>query len=286
MGLNFNATKCLLYARSIGVNYESTAMIGRQILYTTKNEFRENFKAYGYEINDSSIKSILEKYNGYSEAFFKKLGAKSIDSFDNSNYEDATEIHDFNKSIPEKYKGKYSVVFDGGSLEHIFTFPTAIKNCMEMIKTGGYYLALTPTNNWMGHGFYQFSPELYFRIFNKANGFELTNMIIYERDTKSSFYSVVDPELIRERVILSNYLRCNLFVIAQKVSDREIFSQIPMQTDYIDRWKEGKTSIEDAQTYKPPNGFRITTIKLLTKLIKLVSVNRGYDPKFFKKMDI
>jgi len=34
------------------------------------------------------------------------------------------------------HKNKYDLVFDGGTLEHVFNFPVAIKNCMEMVKVG------------------------------------------------------------------------------------------------------------------------------------------------------
>jgi hypothetical protein len=33
--------------------------------------------------------------------------------------------------------------------------------------------AVTPANNQMGHGFYQFSPELFFRVFSQENGYLL-----------------------------------------------------------------------------------------------------------------
>src|SRR5438477_418150 len=79
--------------------------------------------------------------------------------------------HDMNEPIPDKFKETYTAVLDGGSLEHVFNFPVAIKNCMEMVKVGGHYLAITPANNFFGHGFYQFSPELYFTVLSKENGF-------------------------------------------------------------------------------------------------------------------
>lgn len=69
-----------------------------------------------------------------------------------------------NREIPGDFIEKYSMVLDGGSLEHVFNFPVAVRNCMQMLQVGGHYLAITPANNFMGHGFYQFSPELYFSI--------------------------------------------------------------------------------------------------------------------------
>lgn len=52
-----------------------------------------------------------------------------------------------NLPVPEVHKDSYTAVLDGGSLEHIFNFPVAIKNCMEMLKVDGQYLGITPVNN-------------------------------------------------------------------------------------------------------------------------------------------
>ena len=82
-----------------------------------------------------------------------------------------------NIPISDSSKDKYTVVIDGGSLEHVFNFPIAIKNCMEMLQVGGYFISLAPANNMLGHGFYQFSPELFYRIFSKENGFSVVQYV-------------------------------------------------------------------------------------------------------------
>ena len=111
------------------------------------------------------------KNNKYADSLFKKLGSNDLDILDYSNYENANVVQDLNKPINDKYKEKYSFVYDGGTLEHVFNFPNAIKNCMDLVKAGGYFCQATVANNLCGHGFYQFSPELYYRIFSEENGF-------------------------------------------------------------------------------------------------------------------
>jgi 2-polyprenyl-3-methyl-5-hydroxy-6-metoxy-1,4-benzoquinol methylase len=74
-------------------------------------------------------------------------------------------------------------VFDGGTLEHIFDYPTAIKNCMKMVKPGGHLLLTTPANNWFGHGFYQFSPELFYSFVSFS--FFYTRNSVWGGDKKS-----------------------------------------------------------------------------------------------------
>ena len=54
----------------------------------------------GYPSDDLSIKRIFHKYERYAEEFFRTVGAEDVDSFDNSDYERATCIHDMNQVIP------------------------------------------------------------------------------------------------------------------------------------------------------------------------------------------
>lgn len=56
------------------------------------------------------------------------LGASSITVLDASPYEGADTIHDMNTPVPEVWHGRYDVVIDSGSLEHIFNFSVAIAN--------------------------------------------------------------------------------------------------------------------------------------------------------------
>src|SRR5262249_7595053 len=130
MGLDVNGTQFILYAKTLGVDFTRTALIGRQRLHLSPSDLKDNLVKFSFSFDEMIIKRIFTADNGYAEEFFRSLGAKDVHSFDNSNYEGATHVHDLNKNIPEQYKQQYSVVCDGGSLEHIFNFPMAIKNCM------------------------------------------------------------------------------------------------------------------------------------------------------------
>ncbi len=81
-------------------------------------------------------------------------------SLDCSDYEHCDIVHDMNRPIDPSHHGTFDVVIDGGSLEHIFNFPVAVANCMNLVKVGGSVFIFTPANNHMGHGFYQFSPDV------------------------------------------------------------------------------------------------------------------------------
>lgn len=101
------------------------------------------------------------------EPLARALGAGNVSSCDFSGYEKATLIHDLNVPIGPEWHERFDMVIDGGTLEHVFNFPVAIANCMNLVKTGGHLLLFSPSNNMCGHGFYQFSPELFFRVLAK-----------------------------------------------------------------------------------------------------------------------
>jgi hypothetical protein len=183
---------------------------------------------------------MLHEQDRYAEPFFALLGASDTVSIDASSYEGASIVHDMNMPIGENLKDAFSVVIDGGSLEHIFNFPVAIRNCMEMVQIGGHYLGITPANNFMGHGFYQFSPELYYRIFSKENGFAVERIIIFESVTNAQWLQVVDPDSIKKRVELINSKPTYLLVHARKIENRPVFAHPPQQSDYVHTWNTGQ----------------------------------------------
>ena len=180
MGVDINTSRCLLYLRKLGVDFTRTAMIGRQTLHVQRRALQESFREFGQVLDDARVEEIYTRSDGFADELLVHLGATEVHSFDVSAYEGPTHLHDMNTAVPEALKGQYSMVLDGGTLEHVFNFPVAIRNCMEMVRIGGHYVGIVPANNWMGHGFYQFSPELYCGIFTRENGFELVSLVAFE----------------------------------------------------------------------------------------------------------
>jgi SAM-dependent methyltransferase len=175
----------------------------------------------------------------YADEFFRYLGAKEIISADRSNYEGATLLHDLNRPFPGSLRSSFDLVMDGGTLEHIFDFPSALRHCLELVSVGGHFITITPANQWMGHGFYQFSPELYFRVFNADNGFVLRKIVLFEcMKIDATFYEVKDPAIIGRRVQLNSPKLVMLAVLARKTAEVPIFARPPQQSDYAAVWNE------------------------------------------------
>ncbi len=295
MGISVQGARFLAYARQVGVDFSRTAMIGRQGLYVTPDEMRRLLAGFGLGPSDAEIETICGGASGYAERLFEYLGAQAAHSFDFSDFEDATFTHDMNLPIPERFTEQYSAVLDGGTLEHIFNFPAAIRNCMEMTRLGGHYLAITPANNFFGHGFYQFSPELYFQVLSVANGFAIEHMMAFEDLDDAPWYAVRSPSEVRGRVTLTNSQPVFLLIVARRVAVTPIFQQTPQQSDYVARWtpEAAPPDIQAAAPSERPLPIRLAKAVLpglvrrsIRKALERPPRPRvGFDPAFFERMD-
>jgi hypothetical protein len=267
MAITKNCSRFLFYAKTQGVDFTNTLTLGRMKLYASRDDIKSDLQFFKTGKNISDVEFPDE----YSEPLLKLLGATCVDSLDYSDYEKATIIHDLNEPIPESLRRKYSVVIDGGTIEHVFNFPVAIKNCMEMVQEHGHYIGITPVNNTMGHGFYQFSPELFFNIFNASNGFVVKKALIVTQGTDGNFsdwYEVMDPSKVKSRVMLVNTRATYLMVMAEKIKDVPVFTSTPQQSDYLNLWAIQK-SIQENKAPVAEGKMKFLYRKIMPRPLKI-----------------
>jgi hypothetical protein len=237
MGLDIEITNFLLQESETTIKGKSVLMIGRQTLEMGQRELSDLLK--DHKISPSIVENIdwNERRRPYANSLFEGLGAKSVSTMDYSDYEGANVIHDLNDPVPDELKSKFDFICESGTLEHIFNFPVAIKNLMSMLKVGGKLMWAGPANNFFGHGFYQFSPELVFRVLSPENGFQIERKFVVEYSLNRPWYEVCDPALKGDRVKLINDRPVNLLVTAKKISDVSLFQRTPQQSDYVAEWE-------------------------------------------------
>jgi SAM-dependent methyltransferase len=236
MAITYNHAAFMAKAKQNNVSFGKILTIGHQELYLSQKQIKQLAKRYGLKIDINAF-SHMQYADKFFEIFFD---AKSVMSLDYSDYQECDIVHDMNLPIDPCYHEKFDVVIDGGTLEHIFNFPVAVGNCMKMVKKGGSVFISTTANNHMGHGFYQFSPELFFRIFQSGNGFEIRDVILekhtfpgVELSSKTKCYSVTDPALLQSRVGLVSKSPVMIMVHAIRTETKHVFADYPIQSDYI-----------------------------------------------------
>ena len=98
------------------------------------------------------------------------LGLGELQTLDVSAYEGAEIIADLNVPVPAELVGRFGWIVDGGTMEHVFDVRQGMKNTAEMLRPGGRAVHISPSNNYVNHGFVQLSPSFY-RDYYVANGF-------------------------------------------------------------------------------------------------------------------
>jgi hypothetical protein len=237
MGIDPNAVEFLLCAKELGADFSATAMLGRQGLHLDPARLQSILRKAGHSLERETVSQWFESGGGFAEPLLEFLGAELCESFDYSRFEGANYVWDMNETLPEQFKNKYSVVVDCGTLEHIFNVPRAIQGMMEMTKEGGHTLIVTPANNFCGHGFYQFSPELFYASFAEGNGFKVVAMVAYEDQAYSKWFIVRNPKELQRRIMFTNSAPTYLAILAKRTKWQEVLQQSPQQSDYVAAWR-------------------------------------------------
>jgi hypothetical protein len=198
-------------------------------------------------ISNNVISKILNVKTEYSLDVFRLAEAKfcekllvdhfgsiKVDSIDNSNYENATYVYDMNVAIPENLHMTYDSVIDCGTLEHVYNIPQAFKNCSSLLKPGGQIIHISPANNYCGHGFWQFSPELFFSLYSEENGYKDTEVFLADMNVNNKWFQVSKPAKGNRVNITST---SELYVMVRSVLGNEKFNHNHVQqSDYVHKW--------------------------------------------------
>ena len=273
MGLDHSIAK-FLFERSKSAPLGRALILGRQNVYMTPSE-----------VEDVRVWSgVSLRVGGFADDFFRALGATEISFLDRSRHEGADILHDLNRPIATNFHAQFDSVLDGGTLEHVFNLPVALKTCMEAVKKGGRLFIFSPANSMMGHGFYQFTPELFYRCLAPAYGFEVERVLIRHAGT---WFEAKDPSDVGARVEAATPKPAALFVSARRESIRPIFESWPIQSDYADDWQPKASSSDHEGGVK---WWIISRFSLLAQLqakwraLKQARYKRLENPRLFRKL--
>ncbi len=231
MGLDLQTLRFVLECWHDGADFGEAATLGRQHLNVDRAEFAKEAARYGLAADREAVMRAYADHP-YADGLLHLLGAGEPASIDAASFEGASHIADMNRPVPGELRGRFSLLIDGGTIEHIFDFRQAAINVGAMLKVGGTFISINGANNFMGHGFYQFSPELLYRVFAPENGFAVETMVLTEANADARWFDVADPATIGGRVELVNNARTYLMMRARKIAEVEMFTAMPQQSDY------------------------------------------------------
>lgn len=219
-----------------------TLMLGRQALRMrpgTRAPVNRLLKAAKLALNWHDI----DQADGFSETMWEKFGFGRMETMDLSDYEGATVLHDLNLPVPEALHGQFDFIFDGGTIEHVFNVPMALTNVFHMLRPGGRFVSANGMNGWMGHGLYQFNPDLVWNFWKRAAGCVVHDCRGVPRDEDAPDVVFADVEETGRRLRLRGKLPTSRIYLYYEIEKPEgaTLSGAVLQSDYRARWSEAAT---------------------------------------------
>lgn len=171
--------------------------LGNQEIYGSHEDLKSFFRQMGCPYSETkciphSSAYFISRYPNrakdfvHARTFFGMMGITDYWDMDFSDRDKPQILHDLNTPIPQRYIGKFSLIVDGGTMEHVFDVRQVMWNIVQMCKMSGWVVHLTPASNFMDHGFYSFSPCL-FHDFYEANGFGDIICYIWQANPQNYF---------------------------------------------------------------------------------------------------
>lgn len=246
MGIDLQSFRYLLRLHRAGILRGEILTLGRQDFLVTETNAQTAMRAIGIDRSIEDIRAIVHRSDRFADAMLLELGCSRVHSMDASGFEGATIVHDLNRPAPEQLQEQFDVVFDGGTLEHVYNFPVAVQSCLNMVRVGGHFVAVTPCNSFMGHGFYQFSPELFFRVLSNERGFRVREIVHCRAFGDYEWYRVTDPARAKSRICHNGPHPSYLMVCAERIGAVRVDAPMPQQSDYSAEWTERPHKASDS----------------------------------------
>jgi hypothetical protein len=225
MGIDAHGIRFLEYVLRANGPMKETLTVGHQALDVPEREVRD------YLGITESRQSTRSRY--VDDLLIEEFGATSLASVDASSYENATYVWDLNLELEPNFP-QFDTIIDAGTLEHVFDVRTGFGNISHCCKVDGQILHILPANNFVGHGFYQFSPEFFYSLYSEARGFADTEVYLADLGRLSSWWKVAPPSGVSRSTAMCSRETYTL-VRTRKVS--EPAGTLPVQqSDYVSKW--------------------------------------------------
>ena len=205
-------------------------------LATSKELFKIFKKGNNGSIITYGAQNQINTGYKHQKDLFKHIGFSTVHALDFYTHQNPDMIIDLNKPISKKLYGKYDCVLDGGTMEHIFSPADVLYNSVRLLKVGGRIVHLNPLTGWINHGFYQFSPILYFEFYSQNGFIKLDYRIRYDDKYKQTNGKKFPKEMASKRVL-------QLFTA---IKEKEINNFImPIQGKYKNKFgKKGEENVK------------------------------------------
>lgn len=233
----------------------SVLTLGVQGVFMTEEQYETLARDIGFKLAPAPAKpgkAPLFEGRISSDYALTRLGFQEVVATDVDGFEEADFLFDLNDDdIPDAHRAKYDLVIDSGTLEHVFNVPNALRNIVNFASDGGRILHLAPSSNHIDHGFYMFSPTLFWDFYS-ANEQEIISCELFrypmpEHDTEPWIFGKYIPGSLGK--FSMGGLGGGCFGVAALIERTRAIGKItvPQQGMYVSMWSDASTPANTKQ---------------------------------------
>jgi hypothetical protein len=218
--------------------------LGRQFVFATLAEVQRVCREEGFPPQElapaTASGSNIPAWQGTPLAgnvsdvtLFRLLGLPDVMALDCSAHEGAELVLDLNAAVPGELHGRFGLILDAGTLEHVFDVRRVLMNIAFLLAPGGRVIHMSPANNYVNHGFYQFSPTFFLDYYH-ANGFDELRLFVADqvgRDPRFAAWDLFQVDA-RHQPLCMRSARPMLAVCVARKTGQSTADRIPVQAYY------------------------------------------------------
>ena len=235
--VHFNGSVLTLGNQDVYASYEDLKSLFDEAHYPYQNldKVREHTSNFFKE----DLATLTQNFV-HASVFFEMLGLGQYYDLDKFPEDHPVLLYDLNTPVPQEWHNKFGLVVDSGTSEHIFDVKQVLANTVALTELGGWVIHISPSSNTVDHGFYSFSPTLFYDFY-QANGFgDFACYILYlnPQDLLKSYpYFEYSYGMSFDQNLYDPDLHMYVFFVARKQQEVDQI-QIPTQGRYIPSAKD------------------------------------------------
>lgn len=193
MGISINIAIQLARIAPLLSGCRGGVMLGRQKMHFRQPTWPPRLIAALAGLGIEATTEDLFQPDGFCETYLKTIGWPKLESLDFSAIEGAEHVHDLSEPVGTDLTGRFDLVYDGGTTEHVFDIAQAFRNVDAMLAEDGIFVSCVGTDGWFGHGFYQVGPDIPWRYWVASLGYRMLGCWTFSRKGNDAPRAIEDP---------------------------------------------------------------------------------------------
>jgi len=193
MGISLNIATQLARVAPMLSECTNGIMLGRQKMHFGPPRWTPRLINSLSGLGISATPETIFQEDGFCETYLETIGWPKLESLDFSDIEGAEYIQDLGETLDDQLVGRFDLIYDGGTSEHVFDIAQCFRNVDAMLMDEGIFVSCIGTDGWFGHGFYQIGPDVPWRYWVASRGYKMLGCWTFSRKGRDAPRVIEDP---------------------------------------------------------------------------------------------